>query len=202
MFAVQLSAGSPRPPLDNIDVRAVRHRHNCAGIRRANSAVLAYASTRAAEFLSFGYSCLFGPEPALRGLLLHRFLKAITIELEEQAAIDGCSAFGTFFKIVLPLLRPVTATLSIFISIAVWNDLALPLLFLPSGKNTVTLGVYSFISATKGFQTSQLFPAVVLGIAPLFVAFLILQRHIIAGITAGLGVSEGCEVEPGLGSRS
>jgi raffinose/stachyose/melibiose transport system permease protein len=115
------------------------------------------------------------------------FLKAIPIELEEQAAIDGCSTIGTFFRIVLPLLRPATATLSIFISIAIWNDLALPLLFLPSGKNTVTLGVYSFISATKGFETSQLFPAVVLGIAPLFMAFLILQRHIIAGITAGVG---------------
>lgn len=115
------------------------------------------------------------------------FLKSIPIELDEAAAMDGCSPFGTFWKVILPLLRPATATLSIFISIAVWNDLALPLLFLPSGKNTVTLGVYSFISSIKGFQTSQLFPAVVLATAPLFLAFLVLQRRIIAGITAGAG---------------
>lgn len=113
------------------------------------------------------------------------FLKSIPVELDEAAAIDGCSPFGTFWRVVLPLLRPATATLSIFIALAVWNDLALPLLFLPSGKSTVTLGVYSFVSLITGFQTSQLFPAVVLATAPLFVAFLILQRHIIAGIGAG-----------------
>jgi len=92
-------------------------------------------------------------------------------------------------EVILPLLRPVTATVSILVSISVWNDLALPLLLLSSGKNTVGEGTFDFISSVigKAFVTSELFPAAVLAVAPLFIAFLVLQRHIVAGITAGVG---------------
>jgi raffinose/stachyose/melibiose transport system permease protein len=83
--------------------------------------------------------------------------------------------------------RPATATLTIFITLAIWNDLILPLVLLTSDdKRTVTLDVY-FTIGTHAYSTSQLLPAVVLGTAPLLVIFLIMQRHIIAGITAGVG---------------
>lgn len=116
-------------------------------------------------------------------------MKSIPLEIDEAAALDGCSPLGTFWRVILPLLRPVTATVSILVSISVWNDLAIPLLFLPSGRNTVTEGTYDFISSVigKGFVTSEVFPAAVLAVAPLFITFLLLQRHIIAGITAGVG---------------
>lgn len=118
------------------------------------------------------------------------FLRAVPIELEDAAAIDGCSPLRTFVSIIFPLLRPATATISIFVVLNIWNDVIVPLLFLNTGDlGTVTLGVYSFIGTQGGESPSQLFPAVVLAAAPLVIIFLIIQRHIIAGITAGVGKS-------------
>jgi raffinose/stachyose/melibiose transport system permease protein len=116
------------------------------------------------------------------------FLRSVPVELEEAAAIDGCGLVSTYWRIVLPLLKPATATLAIFTSIGIWNDLVLPLLFLTSPeKSTVTLSVYSLIGSQGRFQTAQLFPAVALATLPLFVLFIIMQRRIVAGIVAGIG---------------
>lgn len=116
------------------------------------------------------------------------FLRSVPTELEDAAAVDGCGLFGTYWHIVLPLLAPATATVTIFISLATWNDLILPLVFLSSPeKTTVILSVYDFLGIGGRFQTAQLFPAVVLASLPLFILFLVLQRHIVAGITAGMG---------------
>lgn len=118
------------------------------------------------------------------------FLRAVPAELEEAAAVDGCNLFQAYWRIVLPLLKPATATIAIFVSIGMWNDLVLPLLFLNSPENsTIILSVYSFIGTQGRFQTAQLFPAVTLAVLPLFLTFLILQRRIIAGIVAGMGKS-------------
>ncbi|MCU1585298.1 MAG: araQ 20, partial [Microbacteriaceae bacterium] len=103
------------------------------------------------------------------------------------AAVDGCNLFRTYWSIVLPLLRPATATLTIFIILQVWNDLILPLILLSStDKQTVTLAVYATIG-THTFSTAQLLPTLVLGVIPLFVVFLVLQRHVVAGIAVGAG---------------
>jgi raffinose/stachyose/melibiose transport system permease protein len=115
------------------------------------------------------------------------FIKSIPAELEEAAAVDGAGVIRTYVSVILPLLRPAVATLAIFVSLNVWNDIILPLIFLTSeSQSTVTLGIYQFVG-THSSNISTLFPAVVLGIAPLVVLFLILQRYIIAGITAGVG---------------
>ena len=115
------------------------------------------------------------------------FLRAVPAELEEAAAVDGCSLFGVYWRIVLPLLKPATATLSIFIILQVWNDLVLPLVLLSSDeKQTVTLAVYATIGQ-HSFSPAQLLPTLVLGVIPLFVIFLILQRYIVAGIAVGAG---------------
>jgi raffinose/stachyose/melibiose transport system permease protein len=115
------------------------------------------------------------------------FLRSVPAELEDAAAVDGCGLFGTYWRIVMPLLSPATATVAIFISLATWNDLILPLVFLSSPeKSTVVLSAYSLIGSRGRFQTAQLFPAVVLATLPLFFLFLVLQRRIVAGITAGM----------------
>lgn len=115
------------------------------------------------------------------------FLRTVPPELEEAAAVDGCGLFRTFWSIVFPLLRPATATLTIFIVLQVWNDLILPLILLSSSdKQTVTLSVYATIG-THSFSTAQLLPTLVLGVIPLFVVFLILQRYVVAGISVGAG---------------
>lgn len=118
------------------------------------------------------------------------FLRSVPQELEDAAAIDGCGPFRTFVSIVFPLLRPATATIAIFVTLSIWNDVVVPLLFMTSGGlKTVTLSVFQFVGTQNSIAAAQLFPAVVLAAAPLILLFLIFQRQIIGGITAGIGKS-------------
>lgn len=113
------------------------------------------------------------------------FIRQIPTDLEEAAALDGCGALRTFFVIILPLLRPVTSTLLTFISLQIWNDLLVPLVFLQDpGKRTVMVNAYSFIDPHT-VQPTTLFPAALLGVLPLFVIFIFFQRQMVAGMSAG-----------------
>jgi raffinose/stachyose/melibiose transport system permease protein len=113
------------------------------------------------------------------------FVRQIPLELEEAAAIDGCGTLRTFFRIVLPLMRPITGTLFTFVSLQVWNNLVIPLVFLQDpGKSTVMANAYSFADPHT-LQPTQLFPAALLGVLPLFVLFMIFQRQVVSGMTAG-----------------
>ena len=120
------------------------------------------------------------------GIFLYTsFIHTIPRELEEAAVIDGSTPLQTFRYIVLPLLRPVTATLLIFVVLSVWNDFLLPLLFLSNPESrTIMINVYSFVGQ-YGFDPTTLFPASVLASLPLLIFFFVLQRQIVAGITAG-----------------
>jgi raffinose/stachyose/melibiose transport system permease protein len=120
-------------------------------------------------------------------LFFTSFLRSVPVELEEAAAIDGAGPLRTYWHVVLPLLRPASATLIITLTLAVWNDLIIPLVMLSSDdKQTIALDIYNTIG-THSYSASQLLPAVVLGTAPLLVVFIVLQRHIVAGISAGVG---------------
>ena len=113
------------------------------------------------------------------------FIAAIPIELEEAARLDGCSNWQVFWHVIRPLLAPVTATLSLFIMIMVWNDFIYPLLLLTDkDKLTVMIAVYKFVGNT-GIDPTKLFPAAVLGSLPLLLMFAVFQRKIMAGATAG-----------------
>jgi raffinose/stachyose/melibiose transport system permease protein len=113
------------------------------------------------------------------------FVRQIPTELEDAAAIDGAGPFRTFFFIVFPLMRPITGTLLTFVSLQVWNNLVVPLIFLTDpSKSTVMANAYSFADPHT-LQPAQLFPAALLGAAPLLVLFVIFQRQVIAGMTAG-----------------
>jgi len=113
------------------------------------------------------------------------FIRQIPADLEEAAALDGCGALRTFFVVILPLLRPVTSTLLTFISLQIWNDLLVPLVFLQDpGKRTVMVNAYSFIDPHT-VQPTTLFPAALLGVLPLLVIFIFFQRQMVAGMSAG-----------------
>ncbi|WP_181804446.1 carbohydrate ABC transporter permease [Streptomyces shenzhenensis] len=113
------------------------------------------------------------------------FIRSVPVDLEEAAALDGCGAFRTFFTIILPLLRPVTSTLLTFVALQVWNDLLIPLVFLQNpDKRTVMVNAYSFIDPHT-VQPTTLFPAALLGVLPLLLIFVFLQRHVVAGMSAG-----------------
>lgn len=129
--------------------------------------------------------CYFGFGVSLSLFLHHGFIKSIPLELEESAIVDGCSTYGVFFKIVFPLLKPISVTVIILNSLWIWNDFLLPLLIIGDEKlRTIPLGVYSFFGQyTKQWDLAM--AALVMGVIPVVVLFLSLQKYIISGITAG-----------------
>lgn len=138
------------------------------------------------------YKTLFGMilvETALNipfTIMLYRgFMSSVPVELEEAGYIDGCKRFELYRKIIFPLLKPVTATVIILCSVGVFNDFTNPLYFLPGSKNTtVQLTLYSFMGQ---FSSSYhlLFANVLIITIPMLILFLIFNKKIVAGMTAG-----------------
>ena len=113
------------------------------------------------------------------------FMKSVPLELEEAAEIDGASRIRTFVQIVVPLLRPATASALIFIGVWVWNDFLNPLVLLGPGLGTTaTTGIYL---AMGQFQTdfSVMFATMLLSALPILAFFLALQDRFVAGLTSG-----------------
>ncbi|MBG0829748.1 carbohydrate ABC transporter permease [Planomonospora sp. ID67723] len=118
-------------------------------------------------------------------LLFRAFIAAIPRELDEAAMIDGCSGFALFFKVIFPLLKPVTITVILTQSVAVFNDFVNPLYFLPGDENaTVQVTLYNFQSQYST-QWNLLFMDIVLITVPPLLAFVFFNRKIVAGMTAG-----------------
>lgn len=106
-------------------------------------------------------------------------------ELEEAAEIDGCSVIQRFFVIVLPLLKPVIATVVIIVTLNVWNEFMTPLLFIQSRENSVILQEVSRNIGQFSTDWTALFPMLMLGVAPLMLFYIFMQKYIIAGVAAG-----------------
>ena len=117
--------------------------------------------------------------------LFSGFLLSVPLELEEAASIDGAGDIRTFFSIVFPLLRPITATVSILTGIAVWNDLIVSLFFLQSPENLTLPRVLVGYSGLFGTNVPLLFSSAIISIAPIVVGFIVLQRFFVAGLTSG-----------------
>ncbi|WP_410514077.1 carbohydrate ABC transporter permease [Paenibacillus sp. BR2-3] len=125
----------------------------------------------------------FGVPLAL--FLYHGFIKGIPRELEEAAQIDGCSSFGVFFRILLPLLKPITTTIAILHSLWIWNDFLLPLITL-SGKSNRTIPLAANIYFSQYTNEWHLaMAALTMAVVPIILFFLFMQRYIIQGITSG-----------------
>ncbi|MGV9384143.1 carbohydrate ABC transporter permease [Nonomuraea jabiensis] len=113
------------------------------------------------------------------------FIRAIPVELEQAASIDGAGPFGTFWRVVFPLLRPATASVLIFLGVWIWNDFLNPLIILgPAGGTTVTVGVYR---ALGQFQRDygDMFGLMVLSALPILIFYFALQKHFVKGLTGG-----------------
>ncbi|PFW72998.1 sugar ABC transporter permease [Priestia aryabhattai] len=117
--------------------------------------------------------------------LYHGFIKGIPVELEEAAIIDGCSRLGVFWRIVFPLLKPITVTVVILNSLWIWNDFLLPSLVLQDPElRTIPLATFFFFGQyTK--QWDLALAALVISIIPLLTFFFAMQKHIVKGITSG-----------------
>ncbi len=114
------------------------------------------------------------------------FMRTIPRDLEESAYIDGCSPFLAFFRIIFPLIKPVTATLIILQFIYVWNDLLLPLVLVNSIDHpTVSVALYKFFGARGMADLSLLFGGISLALFPILVIFFSFQRYFIKGLMTG-----------------
>lgn len=118
--------------------------------------------------------------------LFKEFIEStIPKELEEAAEIDGCSIWQKFFVIVLPLLKPVVSTVMIIVTLNVWNEFMTPLLFLQSREKDVILQEVSRNIGQFATDWTSLFPMLMLGVAPLMIFYVFMQKYIIAGVAAG-----------------
>lgn len=114
--------------------------------------------------------------------MLHQFFHGIPKDLEEAAELDGCSHFGIFWNVVVPLSRPPLAALAIFTFVGSWNDFLGPLVFLDSvDKYTLPVGVALFQTSYYA-EYGLTLAAAVLCTLPVVIAFLLFQRYIIQGI--------------------
>ena len=123
---------------------------------------------------------------AMSVFMFHGFIKGnVPIALEEAAYIDGCTHSQTFFKIVLPLLKPIISTMVILNSLAFWNDFLLPSLVLTDKELlTLPLSTYSFYG-TYSADYGTIMAGLLLCVIPILILYMILQKQIIGGVVAG-----------------
>jgi multiple sugar transport system permease protein len=115
--------------------------------------------------------------------LLRQFFLTIPAELSDAARIDGCSDWGIFWRVVLPLSRPALATVGLFTFISHWNDFLGPLLYLNDERTyTLSMGLQRFVSQ-HGAEWSLLMAAATVMTVPIIVLFFFAQRTFIQGIS-------------------
>jgi raffinose/stachyose/melibiose transport system permease protein len=120
--------------------------------------------------------------------LYHGFVKSVPKAVEEAAIIDGCNIFQLFFFVAMPLLKPITIMVIITNAMWIWNDYLLPFLVIGNSENkTLVLALYfsRILAGQYGNPWQFIFPAVFITIAPMIVAFLVLQKYIVKGINSG-----------------
>jgi raffinose/stachyose/melibiose transport system permease protein len=118
--------------------------------------------------------------------LFKTYFDAIPTELLDAARLDGCGDWLTFTRVVLPLSRPIIATVSIFTFVQAWNEFFLALIFIHTpDRQTLPLGLQAFFVNQFQTQFPELFATLIMSIAPIVIVYLLLQRQFIAGLTAG-----------------
>lgn len=117
--------------------------------------------------------------------LIRAYMVKIPHELQEAAKMDGAGPFRTFWRIYLPLSRPILASAALIEAMRIWNEFIFALTFIESEKiKTITIGVMGFANALRG-DWAVLMAGLVISVAPVLVTFLVLQRQFIGGLTQG-----------------
>jgi len=113
------------------------------------------------------------------------FLKSIPKELEEAACIDGCGVVRTMVQVIFPLVKPTSITIGVLFFLWTWNDFLMPSLMISdSNKRTLTVMIYMFKSNASS-EWNLLIAALTLSIIPIVVLYILAQKYITSGITAG-----------------
>lgn len=118
-------------------------------------------------------------------LLYTAYLRSIPIELEESARIDGASTWQIFWRIILPLLGPMNATVGIFAFLASWNDFMMPSLIMSDPTLQTLPVVQNIFQSQFGTNYNVAFASYLMAMAPTIIAYLFAQRWVISGVTQG-----------------
>ena len=117
--------------------------------------------------------------------ILSGFMKSIPIELEYAARIDGCNDFSIYRRIVMPMVAPSIALVTIYNSVPIWNDFFFPLIFLQSNAiKTLPVGLSTFFGQ-HSTNWSLLFTGLTIAILPMLILYLFMSKYFIKGMTAG-----------------
>lgn len=131
-----------------------------------------------------GYVMLFLVNP-IGIVILVNYIKTLPVELDEAAAMDGCGYFRFMTWIIFPLMQPAIATVAVLHAISIWNELILPTIYLTNQNYyPITRGMIVF-QGVYGSNWPTLAAAVLIMTLPMVVLFLVLQRYIVSGLTAG-----------------
>ncbi|GKU23910.1 carbohydrate ABC transporter permease [Clostridium folliculivorans] len=113
------------------------------------------------------------------------FVKSIPLEIEEAALIDGCNPIQTFFKVVFPILKPISITVSILNTMWIWNDYLLPYLLIGNEYKTIPIAIQYLKGGYGSIDMGAMMAMLVLAIVPIVIFYFTCQKHIIKGIAAG-----------------
>ena len=114
------------------------------------------------------------------------FVKSIPLEIEEAAMIDGCTPLQTFFRIVMPILKPTCITVAILQAMWIWNDYLLPYLVLDMTKyKTIPIAVQYLRGGYGSIDMGAMMGVLVLAIIPIIIFYRACQKYIIEGVVAG-----------------
>jgi raffinose/stachyose/melibiose transport system permease protein len=135
----------------------------------------------------FGLALMYGASGVPFSIfVLTTFFRQLPAELEEAAALDGASPWQTFWRIMVPLVRPALATVAVFRFVPIWNDFLFPLVLLRrEDKYTLPVGLTTFFGE-NATNYSAVFAGLVITTIPLIVLFLVATKQIVAGLTAGM----------------
>ncbi|GAA0133164.1 carbohydrate ABC transporter permease [Paenibacillus sp. YSY-4.3] len=117
--------------------------------------------------------------------LFSGFVKSIPIEIEEAVMIDGCNPVQSFFKVVLPILKPIAITVAILNVMWVWNDYLLPDLIIGSEYKTIPIAIQYLKGGYGSIDMGAMMAMLVLAIVPIVIFYLLCQKYIIEGVVAG-----------------
>lgn len=118
-------------------------------------------------------------------IILMGFIQSVPIELEESAYLDGCNVFQIYFNIIIPAAKSSFATVAIFAFLWSYNDLFTQSFFLRYPQERAITGLLNEISSQAGVNYGLMASSVVLVVIPVLVVYVLLQKHIIKGLTAG-----------------
>jgi raffinose/stachyose/melibiose transport system permease protein len=149
--------------------------------------MLAAAGTLAVNYYAL-YHMDGGWTEALRvffNLIFQKFFRTIPAALEESARLDGCSDLRLFFKIILPITKPVIFTMALITAIGQWNDFYMPMVLL-GNKNvtTLTLAIYRYVGQFTKYMSESM-AAVVITLIPIIIIYFVFSSQIVEGLTGG-----------------